>query len=287
MSIFITGATGELGGLVIEHLLKKVSANQIVAVVRNMDKASALADLGIEVRHGDYLNPESLQKAFAGADKLLFISSPDSDDTLRIVQHANVVKAARDAGVKHIAYTSFAFAKESNIPLAQVHLATEHAIRTTKIPYTFLGNSLYTEVFVNPGLGASLEHGAIVTNTGTGKLNTATRSDLALAAAAVLTGEGHENKTYNLVSGQTWTYDELASIVSEVSGKQIVHKAVSFEEEKNILLGAGFPEPVANLFAGIYHAVSVGETSKTSNDLLDLIGSTTPLKETVKQVLQG
>lgn len=287
MSIFITGATGELGGLVIQHLLKKVPASQIVAIVRNVDKASGLADLGVAVRQGDYLNPESLQKAFAGADKLLFISSPDSDDTLRIVQHANVVKAARDAGVKHIAYTGFAFAEESDIPLAQVHLATEHAIRTTNIPYTFLRNSLYTEVFVNPGLGASLEHGAIVTNTGTGKLNTATRSDLALAAAAVLTGEGHENKTYNLVSNQTWTYDELAQIVSEVSGKSVVHKAVSFEEEKNILLGAGFPEPVANLFAGIYHAVSLGETSKTSDDLVRLIGSETPLKETVKQVLQG
>lgn len=287
MSIFITGATGELGGLVIQHLLKKVPANQIVAVVRNVEKASALADLGVEVRQGDYLNPESLQKAFAGADKLLFISSPDSDDTLRIVQHANVVKAARDAGVKHIAYTGFAFAEESHIPLAQVHLATEHAIRTTKIPYTFLRNSLYTEVFVNPGLGASLEHGAIVTNTGSGRLNTATRSDLALAAATVLAGEGHENKTYNLVSNQTWSYDDLAQIVSEVAGKKVVHQSVSFEEEKNILLGAGFPEPVAVLFAGIYHAVSQGETSKTGNDLQKLIGSETPLKETVKQVLQG
>lgn len=287
MSIHVTGATGELGGLVIQNLLKKVPANQIVAVVRNVDKASALSDLGVEVRQGDYLNPESLQQAFAGAEKLLFISSPDSDDTLRIVQHANVVKAARDAGVRHIAYTGFAFAEESNIPLAQVHLATEHAIRTTQIPYTFLRNSLYTDVFVNPGLGASLEHGAIVTNTGEGKLNTATRSDLALAAAAVLTGEGHENKVYNLVSNQTWTYDELAQIVSEVSGKNIVHKAVSFEEEKNILLGAGFPEPVAVLFAGIYQAVAEGETSGTSDDLVNLIGQLTPLRETVKQVLQG
>ncbi|SDI99639.1 SDR family oxidoreductase [Paenibacillus naphthalenovorans] len=287
MSIFITGATGELGGQVIQHLLKKVPANQIVAVVRNVEKASALANLGVEVRHGDYSQPESLQKAFAGADKLLFISSPDSDDTLRIVQHANVVKAARDAGVKYIAYTGFAFAEESNIPLAHVHLATEYMIRTTKIPYTFLRNSLYTEVFVNPGLGASLEQGAIVTNTGSGRLNTVTRGDLALAAAEVLAGEGHENKTYNLVSNQTWSYDELAQIVSEVAGKKIVHQSVSFEEEKNILQGAGFPEPVAALFAGIYHAVSQGETSRTSDDLRKLIGSETPLKETVKQALQG
>ncbi len=199
---------------------KKVPAAQITAVVRNVEKASSLAGLGIEVRYGDYTKPESLQQAFSGASKLLFISSPDSDDTLRVVQHANVVKAARDAGVQHIAYTGYAFGEESIVPLAQVHLATEHAIRTTGIPYTFLRNSLYTEVFINPGLGASVEHGAIVTNTGRGTVNSVTRSDLALAAATVLAGEGHENKTYNLVSNQTWSFDDLAQIVSEVTGKK-------------------------------------------------------------------
>ncbi len=287
MSIIVTGATGHLGGLVIQNLLQKVSASQIVAVVRNVEKASALAALGVEVRQGDYLNPESLQKAFAGASKLLFISSPDSDDTLRIVQHANVVKAARDAGVKHIAYTGFAFAEESGIPLAHVHLATERAIRTTNIPYTFLRNALYTEVFVNPELSASVQHGAVVTNTGSGRINSVSRSDLALAAAAVLTGEGHENKTYNLVSNQTWSYDDLAQIISEVSGKKVVHQSVTFEEEKSILVSVGLPEHVAELIAGIYYAVSEGETSKTSDDLQKLIGSLTPLKESVKQALQA
>jgi NAD(P)H dehydrogenase (quinone) len=287
MSIVITGATGHLGGLVIQHLLKQVPAGQIAAVVRNVEKASALAALGIEVRQGDYLDPESLGKAFAGASKLLFISSPDSDDTLRIVQHANVVKAAKDAGVNHIAYTGYAFAEESGIPLAYVHLATEYAIRTTNIPYTFLRNALYTDVFVNPALGASVEHGAIVTNTGSGRINSVSRGDLAAATAAVLAGEGHENKSYNLVSDQTWSFDDLAQIVSEVSGKQVVHQAVSFDEQKNILLQVGLPEPIAVLMAGIYNAVAEGETSKTSTDLQKLIGTATPLKESVKEALQG
>jgi NAD(P)H dehydrogenase (quinone) len=288
MSIVITGATGQLGGLVIQHLLnKKVPASEIVASVRNVEKASALADLGIEVRYGDYNDGASLEKAFAGASKLLFIPSPDTDDTLRIVQHANVVKSARDAGVKHIAYTGYAFAEESNIPLAQVHLATEYSIRTTNIPYTFLRNSLYTEVFVNPALRASVEHGAVVTNAGSGRLNSVTRSDLALAAATVLIGEGHENKTYNLVSNQTWSFDDLADILSEVSGKKVVHQSVSFEEEKSILVNAGLPESVAVVIAGIYNAISEGETSRTSDDLQKLIGTLTPLKETVKQVFQG
>ncbi|HUC91138.1 MAG TPA: SDR family oxidoreductase [Paenibacillus sp.] len=288
MSIYVTGATGELGSLVITHLLKQMSASRITAIVRNVEKASSLAERGIEVRYGDYSDPASLAKAFAGASRLLFVSSPDSDDTNRIVQHANVVKAAKEAGVGHIAYTSFAFAEQSAIPLAHVHLATEHAIRTTGIPYTFLRNSLYTEVFVNPALHASVEHGAVVTNTGTGTLNTATRNDLAAAAAEVLAGEGHENKTYTLVSDQTWSFDELARIMSEITGKPIVHRAVSFAEQKSMLIhDAGLPEPVAGMIAGIYQAVAEGETSKTSGDLRSLIGTPAPLKDTVKQVLQA
>jgi len=285
MSIAVTGATGQLGGLVIRHLLKKVPASEIIAVVRDVEKASALAGQGVEVRQGDYNHPESLQKAFAGVSKLLFISSPDADDTLRIVQHANVVKAARDAGVKHIAYTGYAFAEEAKLPLAHVHLATEHAIRTTNIPYTFLRNALYTELFVNEGLRASAESGTLITNAGSGIVNSATRHDLALAAATVLTEEGHENKTYNLVSNQPWTFDDLARILSEVSGKKVVHQSVSFEEEKTILIKAGVPEPFAELTAVIYDAVAKGETSKTSDDLQKLIGTLTPLKETVKQAM--
>jgi NAD(P)H dehydrogenase (quinone) len=287
MSIVVTGATGILGGLVIEHLLKKVPASDIIASVRNVEKASNLADLGIEVRYGDYLDMESMKKSFEGAEKVLFISSPDSDNTLRVRQHANVVQAARDAGVKHIAYTGYAFGEESQVPLALVHMATEYAIRTTNIPYTFLRNALYTEVFVNPGLGAAIESGELVTNTGNGLLNAVTRDDLARAAAAVLTEEGHENKSYNLVNPQPWTFDELAQVLSEVTGKKVVHRSVSYNEMKEYLVKAGLPEPVAELSAGIYQAVAEGETSKTSEDLTKLIGTPTPLKEVVKQTFQG
>jgi NAD(P)H dehydrogenase (quinone) len=287
MSIVITGATGQLGSRVIQHLLhKNVPANEIIAVVRDKEKASSLADLGVDIRHGDYDHPESLVQAFQGADKLLFISSPDNDDTLRIVQHAHVVKAARDAGVKQIVYTGYAFAEEAAIPLAHVHLATEQAIRTTRIPFTFMRNSLYTEVFINPALAASIEHGTVVTNTGKGRLNTVTRNDLALAAATVLKEEGHANKTYNLVAHKTWSFDSLAQILSDISGKTIVHQAVSVEEEKEILLNAGLPEHLALLFAGIYQAVSEGEMSQTALDLQNLIGTPTPFEESVKQALQ-
>ncbi|MDE3838682.1 NAD(P)-dependent oxidoreductase [Bacillus methanolicus] len=287
MSIVVTGTTGILGGLVIEHLLKKVPAKEIIASVRNVEKAANLADLGVEVRHGDYMDMESMKKSFEGASKVLFISSPDTDNTLRVRQHANVVQAARDAGVKHIAYTGYAFGEQSQVPLAFVHMATEYAIRTTNIPYTFLRNSLYMEVFVNPGLNAAIESGELVTNAGNGKLNAVTRNDLALAAATVLTEEGHENKSYNLVNPQPWSFDELAQIITEVTGKNVVHRSVSYNEMKEYLVKAGLPEPVAELSAGIYQGVAEGETAKTSDDLTNLIGTPTSLKEVVKQTLQG
>ncbi|OMP65629.1 SDR family oxidoreductase [Domibacillus epiphyticus] len=286
MSIAITGATGQLGSRVIQHLLNKhVAADDIIAVVRDKEKASSLVDIGVEVRHGDYDHPDTLENVFAGVDKLFFVSSPYNDDTRRIVQHANVVKAARDAGVKHIVYTSYAFAEESTIALAHVHLATEQAIRTTAIPFTFLRNSLYTEIFVNPALGASVENGAVVTNTGKGRLNTVTRNDLALAAATVLVEDGHENKTYTLVAHKTWSFDTLAQILSDIAGKTIVHKAVSLEEEIEILKKAGLPEHLVFMFSGIYQAISEGEISRTSEDLQKLIGTPTPLEETVKRSL--
>ncbi|WP_153125856.1 SDR family oxidoreductase [Peribacillus tepidiphilus] len=287
MSIVVTGATGHLGGLVIQHLLKKVPAHEIIASVRNVEKAEDLANLGIEVRYGDYMDVESMKKSFEGASKVLFISSPDLDDTLRIRQHANVAQAARDAGVKHIAYTGFAFAEESTLPLANVHLASEYAIRSTNIPYTFLRNALYAEVFVNPGLAASVASGELVTNAGTGKLNAVSRNDLALAAATVLTEEGHENKTYNLVNPQPWSFDELAQVLTDVSGKKVEHRSVSFDEMKEYLVNVGLPVPVAEFSAVIYHAISEGETARTTEDLQNLIGTPTSLKEAVKQALQG
>lgn len=287
MSIVVTGATGHLGGLVIQHLLKKVPANEIIASVRNVEKAEDLANLGIEVRYGDYMDVELMKKSFEGASKVLFISSPDLDDTLRIRQHANVAQAARDAGVKHIAYTGFAFAEESTLPLANVHLASEYAIRSTNIPYTFLRNALYAEVFVNPGLAASVASGELVTNAGTGKLNAVSRNDLALAAATVLTENGHENKTYNLVNPQPWSFDELAQVLTDVSGKKVEHRSVSFEEMKEYLVNVGLPVPVAEFSAVIYHAISEGETARTTEDLQNLIGTPTSLKEAVKQALQG
>lgn len=284
MKIIVTGATGQLGGQAVRHLLQKVPAEHIVAVVRNPQKAAPLAELGIEIRQGDYNDPQSLAAAFKDGTRLLFISSPDMDDALRVVQHAQVVKAARDAGLRHIAYTGFAFAEDN--PFALVHLATEYAIRASRIPYTFLRNGGYVEFFVNPALNSSVQAGRITTNAGQGKINAVSRHDLALAAATVLTGEGHENKTYTLVSDAPWSFDELADILTEISGKPVVHQSVSFEEEKSLLMRAGLPEGLAQMTAYVYSTVADGKMERGSGDLQQLIGLRTPLREQVRQALQ-
>jgi len=286
MTVAVTGATGQLGNLVIGELLKKLPSDQIVAVVRNTEKAAPLSSLGVEIRYGNYMDPASLVKAFTGISKLLLISSSDAfDETLRMFQHANAIRAAKLANVDHICYTGTAFAEDATFGPALLHLATEHAIRASRLTYTFLRDTLYTEVFISPDLSKSIDSGIIVTNTGNGHINSVARKDFALAHATVLTQPGHENKTYNLVSSQMWNYNELAQILSELSHKQIVHKAVSFEEAKNYMIQSGLPEPRANGRASIYSQVATGEWAKKSDDLRMLIGQETPLRETVKRVL--
>lgn len=286
MTIAVTGATGKLGNFVIKHLLKKIPANQVVAVVRNLEKAVSLASLGVDIRYGNYMDPASLVKAFSGIPKLLLISSPDAfDETLRMVQHTNVIRAAKNANVGHIYYTGTAFAEDATFGPALLHLATEYAIRASRLTYTFLRDTLYTEVFISPDLVKFMDSGVIVTNSGNGEINSAARNDLALAHATVLTQTGHENKTYNLVSNQPWTFDELAQILSDLSHKKIVHKPGSFDEARDYLIKSGFTEPRASGRASIYNQVAAGEWAKKSDDLRMLIGKETPLKEIVKQML--
>jgi len=286
MTVAITGATGQLGNFVIKHLLKKLPANQIIAVVRNTEKAAHLASLGVEVRYGNYMDPSSLVKAFSGIPKILLISSPDAfDETLRMMQHANVIRAAKNAGVGHICYTGTAFPEDATFAPALLHLATEYAIRASRLNYTFLRDTLYTEVFISPDLAKSIDFGIIVTNTANCKINSVARVDLALAHATVLAQTGHENKTYNLVSNQPWTFDELAQILSELAHKKVVHKSITFDEAKDYLIKSGFTENRAAGIASRYNQVAIGEWAKKSDDLQMLIGEETPLEETVKKVL--
>jgi NAD(P)H dehydrogenase (quinone) len=288
--IVITGVTGQLGGLVVKHLLDKgVSAEQIRGVAREPGKAAGLRELGLEIVPGDYDDPASLLKAFEGASKLLFVSAPSFDNTLRIRQHATVVEAARNAGVGQIVYTGIAFPEKMKLGLENVHLATEYMIKTTNLPYTFLRNAFYMAILVNESLRGVVASGELVTSAPTGRMNYVTSNDLALAAATVLSGEGHENRIYELASPQPFSYDEFAALLSEVAGKPVKHQAVSSQEAIDRLAQAGVPAARAGfLVNGVYAAIEDGQFGSASNDLVELIGSAyTSPEQAVRQVLQS
>ncbi|MGW2849160.1 NAD(P)H-binding protein, partial [Streptomyces sp. NPDC001274] len=275
----VAGATGELGRLVVEELLTTVDAGEVVAVVRDEEKAAPLAARGVEVRVADYDRPESLKDAFRAGDRVLLISG--SAVGKRVPQHAAVIDAAVAAGVAQFAYTGVLGGPEADFRLADEHRATERLILDSGLPYTFLRNGWYTENYT-ANLGQVLAHGAVVANAGDGRIASATRADFAAAAAAVLTGEGHLGAAYELSGDVAWSLAEYAAVVSAATGREIAYRNVPAAVHQEILTGAGVPEFFASILVDVDEAIARGRLALTSGDLARLIGRpTTPLAETV------
>ena len=284
MKMLITGATGKLGSKVVETLLKTLPAEQLAVSVRDLKKAEGLKDRGVDVRHGDFDHPETLDTAFAGIDRLLIISA-DGDNETRIRQHSNAVEAAERAGVKFIAYTSLANATESKNLMAPPHVATEAAIIKTGIPYSFLRNNWYLENEIGSIQGA-LAGAPWVTSAGAGKVGWALQQDYAEAAAAVLVGNGHENKVYEL-SGPLLTQEELASVLGVVLGIEISVQQVNDEEYAEIMKGLGLPDFVIPIVVGIQESIRNGSLEVNSNDFEKLLGRpVTPIREALTQIVK-
>ena len=281
--IAITGATGQLGQLVIAALLKSVPASQIVAVVRNPAKADALAQQGIVVRQGDYGDEAALTRALDGVEKLLLISS--SEVGQRAVQHRNVINAAKAAGVGFIAYTSVLHADTSPLGLAAEHIETENMLAASGIPYALLRNGWYSENYLASAPPA-LEHGVFLGAAGDGKIASATREDYAAAAAKVISEEGHAGKVYELAGDTAWTLSELAAELSKQSGKNVVYQNLSEADYASALRGVGLPDAFANLLADSDTGASKGGLFDDSHTLSKLIGRpTTPLADSIKAIL--
>jgi NAD(P)H dehydrogenase (quinone) len=285
MSIVVTGATGHLGRLVIDELLTKVPAEQVVALVRDKAKAAELADRGVELRIADYDKPETLAGAFQAGDVVLLISA--SEVGQRIAQHTAVINAAKDAGVARLAYTGILGGPAADFALAAEHKVTEQAILDSGLTYTFLRNGWYTENYTAQ-IPVQLEHG-VAGATGGGRIGSATRQDFAAAAATVLTGEGHENKAYELSGDEPWTLAEYAAELSKQTGKEVAYADLPPEVLKNILLGAGLPEAFADILVDVdVSGISRGLLEGGSGDLSRLIGRpTTPLAEAIAAALKG
>lgn len=281
--IAITGATGQLGQLVINELLKAHNAQDIAAIVRNPAKAKSLADNGVQVREADYSNPAALASALQGVDKLLLISS--SEVGQRTVQHRNIIDAAKSAGVQLIAYTSLLRADSSPLGLHVEHVATENYLAQSGVPYVVLRNGWYSENYL-ASVPAALEHGAFIGSAGEGKIASAAREDYAEAAAKVLSLDNQAGKVYELAGDSAWTLAELTEKISALTGKTVAYHHLSEADFAAALQDAGLPEGFAKLLADSDVGASKGGLFDDSHQLSRLIGRpTTSIDDSLKAIL--
>jgi NAD(P)H dehydrogenase (quinone) len=284
--ILITGATGHFGKSTIDFLLKKnFPASQIAALVRDPAKAADLKAKGIDLRKGDYKNYQSLVAAFKGVDTLFLISSNDVVD--RSTQHINAVNAAKEAGVKRIVFTSFQRKTEVNSPiqfLAQSYIDTEKHLKASGLTYTILKNGLYADV-LPMFLGEKVLETGIFFPAGATKAAFTLRSDMTEAAANVLAGSGHDDKTYELATEDNNSLGDVAALLSELSGKQIPYINPTAEVFKDALVKASVPADMIGMSAGFAEAIRIGEFTSTKTDLEKLLGhKPTALKEFLRGV---
>ena len=281
--IIVTGATGQLGRLVIASLLKTIPAAQIVAAVRDVAKAADLAAQGVRVRRADYSDPASLDAAFAGAGKVLLISSSELGQ--RVAQHRNVIAAAVRAKAGLLAYTSVLHADTSALGLAEEHRQTEAAVRASGLSYSLLRNGWYVENYTG-GLGAALAHGALAGGAGEGRISAAARADYADAAAAVLASTQAVEQVYELAGDTAFTLGDLAAELSRQSDKDIPFHNLPQQDYRDMLLGFGLPAPLAELIADSDAQAAKGALYDGSGALGKLIGRPTiSLADAVKAAL--
>ena len=281
--IAITGASGLLGRLVIQDLLERLPAGEIVAIVRNPEKVKDFSAKCVQVRQADYGHPGTLAAAFQGIDKLLLISS--SEVGKRFPQHRAVIDAARTAGVKLLAYTSVLHADGSPLGLAEEHRATEAYLKDSGLPCVLLRNGWYTQNYT-ASIPASLQHGAFLGSAGQGRIASAARADYALAATTVLLKADQAGRVYELAGDAAYTLEELAAEVSHQSGKTVAYKNLPEAEYRAVLVGAGLPEGLASLLADSDTGASKGGLFDDSHTLSRLIGRpTTQLSALVAEAL--
>ncbi|WP_073098631.1 SDR family oxidoreductase [Leeuwenhoekiella marinoflava] len=272
--ILVTGASGNLGALVVASLLQKTEANNIAVMLRNAKDAEAFISKEIEVRMANYDNTESMADAFKGIDKLYFVSGSDLE--ARLVQHKNIVAAAKVAKVGHIVYTSFS-RKDGTVnhtlsTLAQGHLIAEEAIMNSGIPYTFLLNNYYMEViplFVGKNI---LTSQTIYFPAQQGKSGFIARKDIAELSAEILTTAGHENKVYEASGEEAYTFDEIAQLISDVSGIKISYISPSEVDFEKALKEYKVPKAGIDISILSARAILKGEFEKTSGTFQKITG---------------
>ena len=286
MSVVVTGATGHLGRLTVEALLRRgVPASEVIATGRDVTGIKDLAERGVVVRRADFADQDSLAAAFTGADRLLLISASIPVEE-RVANHRRAIDAALAAGVSLVAYTSTLQADTAATIIGATHRATEEYLRERRVPSVLLRNGWYLENYTAqlPGI---LQNGAVIGAAGQGRVSAAPRADYAEAAAVVLTTQSHVGAVYELGGGEAFTLTELAAAISAAAGKPITYTDLSAKELARMLAGAGLPADLADVLADADLGLSRGELLTGSGDLGRLIGRpTTPLADAVADALR-
>lgn len=284
--ILVTGATGHLGKATIDFLLNKLPANQISALVRSEAKGAEFKEKGITVHIGDYTDYDSMLKAFAGTDKLFLISSSDMGGD-RAAQHINAIKAAKAAGVQHIVYTGFDLKDPDHTALAAVedaHKKTADYLKTSGLRYTLLNNNLYADLLPQ-FLGEKVLETGVFFPAGFGKVPFATRMDMAEASANLLASDAYPENAYPFASDEVYSFDDVAKILSELSGKEVAYLNPSKETFIKQMKGFGVPEMAAGFMAAFGEAIANDELDTNRTVLPELLGrKPTTLKEYLKSV---
>lgn len=281
MRYALTGATGQLGRLVVAELKQRVPTASVTALVRSPDRAR---DLGVPVRAFDYNTPEGHVQALIGIDALLLISSNEIGQ--RAAQHRRVIAAAQAAGVGRVVYTSLLRADTSPLNLAQEHRDTEQSLIASGLSYTILRNGWYIENYTG-NLGPTLAHHALLGSAGEGLISGAARQDYALAAAVALTGDGHANKVYELAGDVPFTLAQLAQELSHQTGQAVYYRDLPEQDYAASLRAMGVPEPLAASIAHWDRCAAQGALEDSQATLSHLIGRPTkPWQEVVRDALQ-
>ncbi|MEU0313388.1 SDR family oxidoreductase [Nocardioides sp. NPDC006273] len=273
MTIAITGASGQLGRLVADQLLDTVDSAEVVLLTRDPAKLADYAERGADVRAADFDKSNELVDAFAGVERVLLIST-DVVGT-RVEGHIAAIEAAVKAGVRHMAYTSVSEPTADN-PAGVVadHAATEEALRESGLAWTMLRNNLYADMQVD-SVAQAASSGQLVTNVGDGGAAYVTRADCAAVAVGVLTGEGHEGKSYDVTGPRAYTAADLAELAGQQSGKPVEVVQVDDEAYTAGLLSAGVPDFLAPLLTSFGTATRLGKLA-TVTDVVERVGGRTP-----------
>jgi NAD(P)H dehydrogenase (quinone) len=270
MTIIITGASGHLGRSTTEMVLDRVPASEVVLTTRRPEALSDFAGRGAKVREADFDRPETLAGAFAGGERLLLISTDAVGR--RVSQHRAAIEAARGAGVRHVAYTSYLNpVAENPAAITPDHRETEKALRESGLAWTALRNSLYAEYQVPTGAQA-IATGRLVHNNGDGRIAYVSREDCAAAAAAVLTTDGQEGRAYDITGPEPLGQGDVAAMLGEVSGRPVEAVAVDDEAFIQGLTASGLSEPAARALASFGRAIREGYLDKASGAVDNLTG---------------